>query len=268
MSANNELEPKQTSEKLSLGNSGQIAINGILGILNLLASCSPAHAIGSSFLNGAVSVGIFAQHAEQQRKFESSCKKKFDDIDKTKVDNSYLDSPEFREFLIKIIYEAGSAASEQKLNALAKCLVNSTIYPTSRISEKLMIIRSISYMSDEALRVLMEMQNAWEDNVPILGIDSLQEALGDLEPKKIHLACESLIQLRILESIGAGKWSLGLLGRDLASLLSGKEEREDFEDLLRKSTQELKVDLESQIRSLRNKPDTYTEILKNSLSTL
>ncbi|NMF61040.1 hypothetical protein [Pseudanabaena yagii] len=98
------------------------------------------------------------------------------------------------------------------------------------------------------------------DNVPFLGKDSIQESLLDLDIKQIQVACQGLVQQSVLESINPDVWGLSILGRQLVTWLSGKEEQEDFENRQRSYITGLKGNLKSEI---------VTEVLReNAMASL
>jgi hypothetical protein len=242
---------KDTDTKLNLGNSGEIALSGSVQVLTLLgAICAAPLGVALTAIGAGTTVILSARQMEQQKKLIEKISQALTSIDKAQLNKEFLESSEFREIVMRICNEASLTASPYKHSALAKGLVHSAIYPHNEMTGKLIFIRIVSQLSDEELRILEVMQNAWENNVPILGKDDLQESLKDLELGQIQVSCEGLIQQRVLEPINSDVWSLSILGRKLVAWLSGKQEQESFEGFQKTYTSQLKKEIDSARESI------------------
>ena len=237
---------KDTDTKLNLGNSGEMALSGSAQVLTLLgAICVAPLGVALTAIGAGTTVILSAWQMEQQKKLIEEISKALASIDKAQLNKNFLESSEFKEIVMRICNEASLTASPYKHSALAKGLVHSAIYPHNEMSGKLIFIRIVSQMSDEELRILEVMQNAWEDNVPILGKDDLQESLKDIALSQIQESCEGLVQQRVLEPINSEVWSLSILGRKLVAWLSGKQEQENFESFQKSCIAQLKKAIDS-----------------------
>jgi hypothetical protein len=237
---------KNTDTKLNLGNSGEIALSGSAQVLTLLgAICAAPLGVALTAIGAGTTVILSAWQIEQQKKLIEEISKALASIDKAQLNKDFLESSEFREIVMRICNDASLTASPYKHSALAKGLVHSAIYPQNEMTGKLIFIRIVSQMSDEELRILEVMQNAWEDNVPILGENDLQWSLKDLELGQIQVSCDGLIQQRVLEPINSEAWSLSILGRKLVAWLSGKQEQENFEVFQKSCIAQLKKAIDS-----------------------
>jgi hypothetical protein len=250
MPANDKCDPKKASEVSALGDSGSIALSGSVQILTLLgASVTTPLGLALTAVGAGGTVLLGAWQMEQQKKFIEKITQEISNIDSKKLDKEVLESSEFKEIVVRIYTEAGLASSH-KQSTFAKGLVNSALYPNSKLTGKLIFIRIVAQLSDEELQILEVMQNAWMDNVPFLGKDSIQESLLDLDIKQIQLACQGLIQQNVLESINPDVWGLSILGRQLAAWLSGKEEQGDFENQQKIYRSEFKKVIDGNMREL------------------
>jgi hypothetical protein len=259
MPANDNCDPTKTTEVSALGDSGSIALSGSVQILTLLgASFAAPLGLALTAVGAGGTVLLGAWQMEQQKKFIEKITQEISNIDSKKLDKEVLESSEFKEIVVRIYTEAGLSSS-RKQSAFAKGLVNSTLYPNSKLTGKLIFIRVIASLSDEELQILEVMQNAWMDNVPFLGKYSIQESLLDLDIKQIQVACQGLIQQNVLDSINPDVWGLSTLGRQLVTWLSGKEEQEDFENRQRAHISELKGNLKSEI---------VTEVLRENARSI
>jgi hypothetical protein len=237
---------RNTDTTLNLGNSGEIALSGSAQVLTLLgAICAAPLGVALTAIGAGTTVILSAWQIEQQKKLIEEISKTLASIDKAQLNKDFLESSEFREIVMRICNGASLTASPYKHSALAKGLVHSAIYPHNEMAGKLIFIRIVSQMSDEELRVLEVMQNAWEDNVPILSKDDLQESLKDLELGQIQVSCDGLIQQRVLEPVSSGVWNLSILGRKLVAWLSGKQEQENFESFQKSCIAQLKKAIDS-----------------------
>jgi len=247
MSTNDNHVSKKTSESSTLESSIQIAASGVSQILSLLGAVLIAPAsVGFTAFGGITTVVLGAIHMDQQKQFIGKVTQELSQIDKTKLNIDILGSDQFKELVIKIVNEAGLTSSPLKQTAFAKGLINTVIEPNGKkLSEKLILIRTLNNMSDEELRILEVMGNAWEENVPVLEKDSLQNSLLNLDMDQIQLACEGLIQQRVLEVVSSDFFGLSILGRKLVAWLSGKQEQEDFEDFQKSCISKLKKEIDS-----------------------
>jgi|JFJP01.1.fsa_nt_gi hypothetical protein len=241
------IDNKDNSNKNStLGNSVEIALAGVPPILSLLgAGAVGLSSVALTTLGGGISILISSWQMEQLKQFQKQVSQKFSLIDQTKLDREWLESPQFAEQVVRIFEEARLTTSILKRDALAKGLVNSALDLNDKLTGKLFFIRIVSYLSDEELQVLEVMQNAWENNVPILGKDVLQESLKDLALSQIQASCEGLVQQRVLEPINSEAWSLSIVGRKLVAWLSGKQEQENFEVFQKSCIAQLKKAIDS-----------------------
>ena len=247
MSTNDNHVSKKTSESSTLESSIQIAASGVSQILSLLGAVLIAPAsVGFTAFGGITTVVLGAIHMDQQKQFIGKVTQELSQIDKTKLNIDILGSDQFKELVIKIVNEAGLTSSPLKQTAFAKGLINTVIEPNGKkLSEKLILIRTLNNMSDEELRILEVMGNAWEENVPVLEKDSLQNSLLNLDMDQIQLACEGLIQQRVLEVVSSDFFGLSILGRKLVAWLSGKQEQEDFENFQKSCVSKLKKEIDS-----------------------
>ncbi|NMF61039.1 hypothetical protein [Pseudanabaena yagii] len=158
MPANDNCDPSKTTEVSALGDSGSIALSGSVQILTLLgASVAAPLGLALTAVGAGGTVLLGAWQMEQQKKFIEKITQEISNIDSKKLDKEVLESSEFKEIVVRIYNEAGLASS-RKQSTFAKGLVNSVLYPNSKLTGKLIFIRIIASLSDEELQILEVMK--------------------------------------------------------------------------------------------------------------
>lgn len=147
--------------KQALTNVSDLIVAGTSAILSLNPLTAPIAAVGS--------FGLLAWQREQQQKFIDEYQRRFNALDQNKLDNSALESNEFKSLVFQAVETASKTASDFKRQALASALISSIVLPTSRFTGKQALLRLLEQLSDEemmALKVLYDEEPPLEERRP------------------------------------------------------------------------------------------------------
>lgn len=151
----------EENQKNAPQNVSDLIAAGVSSVLSLIPLTAPIGAVGS--------FGLLVWQREQQQKFIFECQRRFDTLDKSKLDRSALESDEFKVLVVQAVETAARTASGLKRQALASALVSSVVLPTSRFTGKQALLRLLEQISDEemvALKVLCDEELPLEEIRP------------------------------------------------------------------------------------------------------
>lgn len=188
----------QDNQERKHGSTSDLIAAGASAVLGLFPLTAPI-AVISNF-------GLFAWQKDQQEKFIHEVQQRLETLDTTKLDQSALESNEFKSVVIQVMETALKSASDLKRQALAQALVNSIVLPTSRFTGKQALFRILSQISDEEILTLSILQKG-------KAADNLNKSVGLAEianklqwsEQEAKVACEGLLQLGLILDAEAGR---------------------------------------------------------------
>jgi hypothetical protein len=177
-------------------NSGSVTDLIVAGASTVLSAFPLTAAVG-----GIGSFALFTWQRENQKKFEYEIKNRIENLDKNKLEQSVLQSDEFKSLVIGAVEIASKSASKIKRQALANLLVNLTLNQAEQFTGEEIALRLISQLSDEEILAITAIYK-------ILKKDSSKQAFGvsiadikqetDLGEEETRTVCEGLIQLNLI----------------------------------------------------------------------
>jgi hypothetical protein len=186
---------KVGNEKPRYGSALDLICGGASVILSLFPLTAPIGAAGS--------FGLLAWQNEQLNKFKDELQKRLEALDQNKLDQSALQSDEFKSLVVQAVETASQTGSDLKKQALASALVNSLVLPTSRFTGKQALQRILSQLSDEEIIVLKVL---YHEDSPFGNTPSTTSYTSQISPD------------------GSSRLSLGMSEADIAEILGWTEE--------------------------------------------
>jgi hypothetical protein len=203
---------KVGNEKPRYGSAAELISGGASLILSLFPLTAPIGAAGS--------FGLLAWQNEQLNKFKDELQKRLESLDQNKLDQSALQSDEFKSLVVQAVETASQTASDSKKQVLASALVNSVVLPTSRFTGKQVLLRVLSQLSDEEMVVLKILYDE-ELSLAAKTSENLHDSVSEADVAKkidwreedIRVTCEGLFQLGLVYDPLVGSWTqAGLRG--------------------------------------------------------